>query len=233
MSRVFLVLVCAAFATACGTSHGPSGGASSGAGGGSGSAAGGDAGGHCACASTEMCCLGQGLTCVAPGSCQGIPLVEGCSVLAPCQGTGVCCSTFLGPDGAPVGVAAFDGGIGRGMAGPSSVGSISTECKTDCVANSASLRVCDATTMPCPSGFTCQRFPQSPLDTQYCLPPATVPDSGSTSDAATGDASVTVGLDASDGGLSQDASAPDDVTAKSDVSPPNDASPQESSAGGG
>jgi hypothetical protein len=234
MSRVFLALACAAFTTACETSNGLSQSASSGAGSGSGGDAGADAGGHCACASkdasTEVCCLGQTLTCVAPGSCQGIPVVESCSVPSDCD-AGVCCSTFLGPDGTPVGPSAFDGGLGHGMAGPSALGSISTECKTACGANGASFQVCAATPDCLQIELTCQTFPRSPLATHYCLPMTTALDSGTTSDAAPGDALVAA--DASDSAASLDASAPADASAGSDVSAPNDGSPQDAPADGG
>jgi hypothetical protein len=237
MSRVFLALVCAAFTTACATSNAPSQSASGGAGVDSGGDAGGSAGGHCACASTEVCCLGQTLTCVAPGSCQGIPVVESCSVPSDCDDGGadggVCCSTFLGPDGGPLALEAFDGVLGHGMAGPSGFGSISTECKAAAAcgsANGASFQVCIAT-VKCPIDLTCQSFPRSPLGTQYCLPTATSPDGGTTSDAALRDAFVAA--DASDSAASLDASAPADASAGSDVSAPNDGSPQDAPADGG
>jgi hypothetical protein len=124
MSRVIVALVCVAFTTACGTSNGLSQSAPSGAGVGSGGDAGGDAGGHCACGSKEVCCLGEGLTCVAPGSCQGIPIVESCSA-EDCGDSGVCCSTFLGPDGTPIDPSAFDGGLGHAVARPSATRSFS------------------------------------------------------------------------------------------------------------
>jgi hypothetical protein len=235
MSRVFLALVCAAFTTACETSNAPSPSAFLDAGSESGGDAGGGAAGHCACAATEVCCLREVLTCVAPGSCQGIPIVENCSVPSDCNDGGadggVCCSTFLGPDGVPMGLAALDGGLGHGMAGPSAIGSISTECKAACDINGASFQVCVATPKCRQIDFTCQSFPQSPLGMQYCLPMATSPDGGTTSDAAPGDASVA--LDASDGAPALDASAPADASAGSDVSAPNDASLQDAPADAG
>jgi hypothetical protein len=115
------------------------------------------------------------------------------------------------------------------MAGPSAFGSITTECKAACDAHGASFQVCGVTT-DCPLDLTCHGFPQSPLETQYCLPMATASDGGTPSDAGPGDASV---ADASDGAPSLDASAPGDASALSDVSLPNDASLQDAPADGG
>jgi len=248
MTRSFRVLVFVALATGCNSNSAGVWSASSGVGAGSGlDATAGGGGVRCGpttCASAEVCCLGLDVSCVAAGSCQGIPLVKNdCSGPSTCQGAQVCCSTFLGPDGGLAGPAALDGGFGHGVAGPTTFGSVSIECVSACPTNGASFQACDAENPACPSGFTCQPFPRSTLQTPYCLPTTTAVDGGSTSDAVAGDRSIgdgsigdrsigdgSLGADASEGAAPEDASVAGDVSAPVDVSAPSDVSLGDGSA---